>query len=466
MPRQITFSKFDLGIDLRKGGAVSDANRLQALTNGYVTTGLAIAKRPGLTLVTTLEPGTKGLVAADGRLHTFYCGAQAISHANPMFRANRLINGNQAVTEVHYATVFNGYLYVVVSHAGGGIRHHYLDNGQATLVSDANCPQTAACIKMASKIFAVGNYGDVVRYSATGNPRDWTSANDAGFLPTGMNAQGDREVNALGIYRKSLVALTPDSAQLWTVDPDPSNMGLEDTVANVGTSYPRTVANVNGDLYFLSDYGFRSITTLAYTNNLSDVDIGSPIDSLVREDLKSLAKMYTPRSFYFYGTGQYVTCIGTRLYVFSVSAAAKVKAWSLYVVPEEVDAVAQLGQELYIRCGDNVYRLDPEASTDSGQEFEMFVQIPHMDFQKPGLLKHLMGLDVVCEGECWISVGYDERDPNAYTPEVLVQNNTRPGGIIPIECLGTEFGFRIRNKDNKPFRLDAITAHFETLGPM
>lgn len=462
MPKQITFSRFDLGMDLRKGPAVSDANRLQSLRNGYVTTGLAIAKRPGLTKVGTLESGTKGLFAANGKLNTFYCGSEQITHSNPLFNAIRLYNDNKAVTEVHYATLFSGCVYCVVTHSGGEIKHHYLDSGSNTLVTDGNCPQTKACIKMASKIFAVGVNGDVVRYSATGNPRDWTTANDAGFLPTGMNAQGEREANALGVYKKSLVVMSADSAQIWTVDPDPTAMGLEDTVANVGSSFPRTVCNVNSDLYFLSDYGFRSITTLAYTDNLSDVDIGSPIDTIVREKLKSTDK--TPKSFYFYGTGQYVTCIGTQLYVYSVSATAKVKAWSLYVLPEEVDDVAQLGQDMYLRCGDNVYKLDQEAYTDDGQQFETYIQIPYMDFKRPGILKHIVGIDVVCEGDCYVSVGFDESDTDAATPEALIRNNTRPGNLIPIECIGTEFNFRIRNYDAKPFRLDAITVHFETLG--
>lgn len=463
MPRQITFSKFDLGVDLRKGPAVSDANRLQSLINGYVTTGLAIAKRPGLTKVATLEPGTKGLFAANGVLNTFYCQESTITHSNGLFRANRLENGNHPVAEVHYATMFNGYIYCVVSHEDDGIRHHYLDRAQ-TMVTDGNCPQSAASIKMASKIFAVGNNGDVVRYSATGNPRDWTTAEDAGFLPTGMNAQGEREANALGIYKKSLVVMSADSAQIWAVDPDPTGMGLEDAVANVGSSFPRTVVNVNGDLYFLSDYGFRSITTLAYTQNLSDVDIGSPIDTLVREDFRTLKT--TPRSFYFYGTGQYVTCIGTKLYVYSVSASAKVKAWSVYYLPEEVDDVAQLGQDMYLRCGDNVYRLDQDASTDDGEVFETYIQIPYMDFKKPGVLKHVMGVDLVCEGSCYFSIGYNEAEPEAATPEVVIRGNTRPGGLIPLECLGTEFNFRIRNRDGKPFRLDAITVHYESLGPV
>lgn len=460
---QITFDRFDLGIDLRKGASVSDANRLRDMKNAFVTTGLATEKRPGLTKAADLEPGTKGLFAAFGKLHTFY-GEGAVVHANPLFQANKVQHsgGPKAVTDVHFADVFNAFIYASVEYTGALVEHHYLDGAPATHIADANCPDTKAVIKLASKIFAVGaGTGDVVRYCKTGAPRDWTTANDAGFLPTGLNSRGDRSTNALGTYQKKLVALSKDGAQVWLVDPDPTNMALDTTVENVGTSFPRTVANVAGDLHFLSDYGFRSITTLQLTSNLADVDVGSPIDTLVRPETK--VPGVAPKSFYFYGTGQYICAIGNRLFVYSISRTAKIAAWSQYFLPTAVDAFAELGQELYIRSGDTVYKLDPAASTDDGAQFEVLIDLPYMDFKKPGAEKGITGVDVVIEGACEFSIGFDVRDPDAFTSPVRVRGNTRPGGTIPVECVGTEFALRFRNYDNKPFRLDAVTVYYDVL---
>lgn len=461
--QSITFDRFDLGIDLRKGASVSDANRLREMKNAHVTTGLATQKRPGLTKVAVLEAGTKGLFAAFGKLQTFY-GDGVITHANTLFKANKVLfsGGAQAVADVPFADVFNAYIYCAVQYVGGQVEHHYLDGGATTHVADANCPDTKACVKLASKIFAVGaGSGDVVRFCKTGNPRDWTAANDAGFLPTGLNSRGDRSTNALGIFKSKLVALSRDGAQVWFVDPDPAAMKLEDIVENVGTSFPRTVAAVSGDLYFLSDYGFRSITTLQLTNNLADVDVGSPIDPLVRPETKIPG--VNPRAFYFYGTGQYVCAIGNRLFVYSISRTSKIAAWSQYFLSVPVDAFAELGQELYIRAGDTVYKLDESVSTDDGTQYEVLVDLPYMDLKKPGRDKAMIGVDVVVSGTCQISVGFDATDPDAYTTPVKVKGNTRPGGMIPIECVGTEFAIRIRNYDDKPFRLDSITLYYDLL---
>ncbi len=585
MTQKITFSKFDLGIDLRKGASVSDANRLLEMTNAYVTTGLATRKRPGLTKVADLEPGTKGLFPAFGKLNTFY-GAAAVTHANTLFKAHKVqySGGVKAVRAVPFADVFNGFIYVCIEYDGGQTEHHYLDEpeswsanksitlhdvrtpktknslryvaikinakevvwtasksytvgsivkpttgsgfayecevagtsgktepdfpttsgqsindggvkwrcvakgstsaveplwpttvgqivvdgdiewqAQSTNVFDANCPDTKAVVKIASKIFSVGSgIGDVVRFCMTGNPRVWTAPNDAGFLPTGLNSRGDRSTNALGIYQGKLVALSKDGAQVWVVDPDPTAMKLETIVENVGTSYPQTVENVAGDLYFLSDYGFRSITTLQYTNNLADVDVGSPIDRLVREETRVAG--VNPKSYYFYGTGQYLCAIGNRMFVYSISRTAKIAAWSEYFLPQGVDDFAELNQQLYIRSGDAVFKLDDDVSMDDGSQYEVLVQLPYMDFKKPGDTKQIVGVDVVIEGQCYLSIGYDAKDPDAFTSEVKVKGNTRFGGMVSVECCGTEFSLRLRNYDDKPFQIDAITIFYNVLG--
>ena len=149
----ITFNKFDLGIDHRKGAAVSDANRLVEMKNAHVTTGLATEKRPGLKKVATLEAGTKGLFPAFGKLHTFYGGDGTITHANELFEAHKLICAgaeekdtytpvHKEVTGIDFVDVFNGYLYVAAEH-GEERFHHYLSGEEITQITDSQCPHTA-----------------------------------------------------------------------------------------------------------------------------------------------------------------------------------------------------------------------------------------------------------------------------------------------------------------------------------
>ncbi len=461
MVANITFDRFEGGIDLRKGNSVSDANRMQEMVDAYVTSGLAVRKRPGLVKVTTLEPGTKGLFAAFGRLHTFY-GQGTLTHADSRFVAHKVAysKGEQAVKEVWFADVFNAFIYTAIEYADGAVEHHYLDGTEPTHIADENCPNAKEVIKAASKLFA--SHGDTVRYCATGKPRDWSTANDAGFLPTGLNFHGDRAVNALGLYRNNLVAFARDGAQIWQADPDPSAMRLIDRVENAGTNFSRTVVNVGGDLYFLSDYGFRSITTLQYTNNLADVDVGSPIDTLVQPHTRRPAAI--PRAVYYYGSGQYLCALGNQLFVYSHSRTAKIAAWSRYLFPFEVDAFAELAGVLYVRHHDDIYRLSDEVTTDAGAPFEALIELPYLDFKAPGQRKRILGADVVIDGECELSLGFDVRYPSAHTLPLRVRGNSRAGGMLALDACGTEFSLRLRNASHKPFRLDAITLYYEVLG--
>ncbi len=463
----ITFDRFDLGIDLRKDASVSDANRLREMRNAYVTTGLTTAKRPGFRKFCTLEAGTKGLFAALGKLHTFY-GSGTVTHANKLFEAHKVApaEGDKVVKDVWYADVFSNYIYVVVEYEDGTVRHHYLDGSATTQITDSNCPHSKAVYKTQSKVFAVGKDGDVVRFCAAGRPRDWSTSDDAGFIPTGMNARGDRTATALGLQRGRLAVLTRDACQLWTIDPDPNNMGLYDTVENVGSTFPKTVANVaGGDLYFLSDFGVRSITTQVYTDNLVDEDVGSPVDSLVKAAIDAAEETnIEPKAFYFYGTGQYILCFGSHLFVYSISRTAKIAAWSHYYIQFPVDAVAEYGKNLYFRSGDDVYIFDETATTDGGTPFEVMLELPWMDFKKPGELKMIQGIDAVLEGSAYVSLAFNSANSDARTPEVLVSGNTRPGGIIPVPCCGTEISIRVRNYDDKPFKLNALTLYYEILG--
>jgi hypothetical protein len=89
-----------------------------------------------------------------------------------------------------------------------------------------------------------------------------------------------------------------------------------------------------------------------------------------------------------------------------------------------------------------------------------------MNFKTPGQLKRIYGADLVIDGKCEFSVGFDVRDPDAFTTPVKIKGNTRPSGMIPVECSGTEFALRFRNYDAKPFKLDAVTLYYDVLGPV
>ena len=458
----ITFTDFALGLDVRKGPSTSEANRLRRIDNAYVTTGKSIRKRPGWEKIATLEPGTIGLESGLGKLNTFYGGNESITHADTRFAARKLVtSGKLGVETVYGADVFNGYLYVAAGHAGAVNRHHYLDGTAVTEVTDSKCPHTPVFIKKTSKIFSVSQDGDTVRFCKTNFPRDWTTANDAGFLPVGLQQRGATDCVALGEFNNQLVAFFPDSAQVWTIDPDPTKMSLAQTV-DIGTTHKASHAGMGGDVFFLSPSGVRSVGMAYQSGNLIDTDVGSPVDSIVRDVLTGQVN-----GFYYKGGGQYWLVSGNKALVYSFSRTAKISAWSVYTFAFPLEYVTELDAVLYARSGDTVYRFDPDVSTDDGVPFSVDIEMAYLDFQSPGILKQLHSLDMVISGEGEVQFKYDPRDPSLVTsPPVPAFGDTRPGYMLPVELLATSIAPVIHHAANGPFELHALTFYFDKLGPV
>lgn len=137
----------------------------------------------------------------------------------------------------------------------------------------------------ASKVFAADE--DIIRYSATINPLDWTSTDDAGYLPSGLNQNGSNDTDVLNIYRASLVSFSSTTFQNWQVDPDPANMSLLDVMEGIGSTWQHAAQPVGKDLFYLAKLGVRTVGISAGSTNLVNGDVGMPIDPLVRESVKS-----------------------------------------------------------------------------------------------------------------------------------------------------------------------------------
>ncbi len=337
-------------------------------------------------------------------------------------------------------------------------------------VEDPNCPHTPSIAKGASKVWAAD--GDVVRFSATGNPGDWTTANDAGFLPTGMHTSGDADALAVGTFRNYLVVLGSDWMQLWVVDPDPAKHAIQQQLAGLGTRFPRSVVEVAGDLYFLSDLGVRSATLNTVTGMANHLDVGSPVDKLIRQDVAAWDAMnyyppgWEPVAAFWPAAGQYWLAMDQNVWVYTFSPTAKVAGWSQFTLPFKVDAMVPFQGKLYIRSGDDLYVVDETAYDDGGVAIPVEIALPYMDAKSPGVLKQWLGIDAVLEGTGQVSCAFDPRDTSRETQAITMTGNTRPGEMQALEVCSTEISPIVRHQAAEAFELQALTLYFENLGPV
>lgn len=154
-------------------------------------------------------------------------------------------------------------------------------------VEDEKCPNSRVVAIVAAKVFAADK--DIVRFSATANPLDWSTADDAGYLPTGLQQANANDMAVLQQYRANLVALNASSFQNWQVDPDPASMAILDQMDGIGSSWPRAAVPVSNDLFYLAALGVRTIGIANAAENLAAGDVGAPIDSLVQEAIRAAA---------------------------------------------------------------------------------------------------------------------------------------------------------------------------------
>lgn len=226
-------------------------------------------------------------------------------------------------------------------------------------VTDSACPQSPIILKSASKVFCAN--GQLVNFSATNNALDWSAREDAGFIAVDQQAQSSDTTTALGTYQSQMVVVLEDSLQTWNVDPDPQNITFAQSVENIGTQFSHSIGNIAGDVLLRAPTGYRSVSTLQYTDNLSSIDIGSPIDRILEDRGLPTHRVI---SKYANSTGQYLCTHDRLIDVYSFSRTAKISAWSVYEFPDVVDDIAELKGVLYFRIGDDVFRFNPKKYVD------------------------------------------------------------------------------------------------------
>lgn len=270
------------------------------------------------------------------------------------------------------------------------------------MVSDSRCPHSAQVAIEAEKVFAGDT--DITRYSATGNPLDWSSAQDAGFIPHGLKSVQETEVTALGVYRGNLAIFTASALQLWKADPDPAAIILLDTVESVGTAYPRGMVPVEQDVFFVSPLGVRSISVSASQQAMGEGDIGNPMDTIVRA---LVGPDVTPLAAFFPNLGQSLFFFGDQVVVLFKNKLAKLTGWALYTLPISVTDVAVLDGDLYVRDATDIYWFQVGSKTDYGNAFDVVLEWQYLDFGTPGTTKTFAGVSMDADAAVTVSAGYD-----------------------------------------------------------
>jgi hypothetical protein len=344
-------------------------------------------------------------------------------------------------------------------------------------VHDDNCPQQSKiAVAATSKIYA--GDGDIIPFSATINPLDWSSEKNAGYLASGLQQYGSNPVAALGTYRSNLVTFNAEGFQMWQIDEDPANNSLLDAMP-IGSTRHKALCAVANDLFFLSSEGVRTVGIAAASTNLQAGDVGMPIDPLVKPAIQAadnggdeVFSLYVP------AMGQFWLCIpnqgaGTLVFVYSMNRSAGLGWWSRYEFPFVITDWMLHGTKLHLRHGDTVSVLDAETV---GDETAPGVMTPapgrvwwsYLEFGSPGHDKEMAGFDIIGTGNPAVSVGYNQTNFDAidlqpdFTPAYEVPPDTLAGpNIIPLSLTAPSFSVKVEYDGTVAWKLLAFTFYLQ-----
>jgi hypothetical protein len=479
------------GLDVRRSLDVQDRKTLRIAKNLDLTTIGTLQERDGMKPIAELDARSVGLYSINGGLRAVIPAGYGITPAQPApgvtviydavgdgtIYALGTITGVPAVSSWGADPATGVYPYIVIQRSTGKYEHHWINVTPPSVVNPspppAYLPATAAVdtrvdlpfepgpaiLKIQAKLHAPDNVNGVLRFSSTANgPSDWILAEDAGFLAVLQHVSGSRNMTALGPYDTQGAVFFPDAIQLWQLEADPSDMSLVRVLEGPGTTSPRSVANVRGDLFYLSRGTVNSLRRTALTGQLQDGDIGAPIAPLTRP------LTATPIALWSQARSQYIIAFGTDVFCFTSSPATKVTGWTSWSLPFAVNYMVELDGILYIRSANTLYRMTAGYKDGSSWEF----QPQFFDGDAPGVRKFFPSMNVSMTGEATINFLTDVRDVAVVDTGFTVEGATSPLDDIYVgettESLAVNFTGLVGANPSVKWAIDSFTLPYKVLG--
>jgi hypothetical protein len=296
---------------------------------------------------------------------------------------------------------------------GSYFEHHWIrtafaDNSVANTKIALPFEPGSSLLKLNGRLWAPDSSGTAVHFcSIVNGPTDWSTPRDAGFISALAHALGKRGIVGLGVYNNLMAIVFPDSVQLWITSEDPAAITFQRAMAGPGTTAFRTVTNCRGDLLYFTNGGFRSLHMYTITGEIQEMDdIGAEVYDLTQQVTNGDEGV----AVWSQKRGSYICFFGALGFVFKWSPNAKIAAWTNWTLPVTAEYMVELGGELYIRSGNELYLFDPDY--DDGCEYE--AQFHFAWGKERHTRKRWDFLEVIQNGESNVTFAYEPTKPTTY----------------------------------------------------
>lgn len=243
-------------------------------------------------------------------------------------------------------------------------------------------------------------------FSALNGPTQWISGVDYGFINMASQTAGQETLTVAEEYQGLMAIFSENNIRIWSISEDASANVFIQTLQNTGTIAPRSVTPYgSNDVFYLAASGIRSIKARDSSNAAYVSDVGTPIDTHIREYLATLTEEEASDAIGIVEPidGRFWIGIKNRIYVLSYFPSAKISAWSYYEVDFDIKNIAKVGDRIYVRGTDLVDGIDylylhgglgnntyPDANEDV-----VTVELPFFSAKDPAGKKDLQGYDII-----------------------------------------------------------------------
>lgn len=453
------------GVDRTRPRYAQQAGTIWSGINGHITRGGDFEKRKAF-VATHLLPAaaTVGLAKQATGLTVFgHAAAPGGMPAGVTYQ--RLEHGANVLEQVNSWTLFNGKIYAIASYDNDDVRHFY----DGAMVTDWNSGGTTP-VGYGSIAFTFQRkiYSPIVSLlwaCQLDTPTNWDTAASGSFFENMANhISGSDSVTALGTFQQQLAIFSRRFVQIWSMVADPLNNAPTAYLPETGTIAHRSVLGYGEtDAFYLSDSGIRSLRARTGTNIPGVNDVGTPIDTLIREHIADLTEAQIARAIALVEPedGRFWMFVGSRIYVFSYFPSKKVSAWTWFEPGLTFTDAVTFGARTYARSGDTIYTYGGAAGLTYDAS-RVTLALPYLYAGKPGTFKQLRAMDVAAQGawQCKVLI-----DPNDETQEVNIGELTKVTfheEAAPAVGHTTHMAPVLTNQDLGPASLSMLALYFDS----
>lgn len=308
--------------------------------------------------------------------------------------------------------------------------------------------------------------GSVLSFSGVGAPTGWNAVTNAGAGSINManHTSGSDDLTGIEIFQGSLAVCSRRAVQIWNMNTDPVKDTYLQTLKNTGTQAQQSVLSFGDvDTFYLDDSGVRSIKARTGTNAGFVSDVGTSVDSYVRNILKTLpvSVIATAPSCIEPLDGRYMLGLGNEIVmVFSYFPSAKISGWTAYKLEFTPEAFVVLENKVYARAGTTIYLLGGDDG-DTYDTCEVIADMPFITGDKPGTFKVINGIDIIASGSWEVTALVDPRNESRIVNYGSLSGITVGDGMSAGGATTAFVAPKFRHQAAGPASLSKVLIHYE-----